>query len=105
MRGGSTVGESRGPDTLLRGTVFPDARLLSIEALGKVGVRFVDAVPPSREALLHTDSRVMPSRVSHSSNDLDDINATLGSFCMVINFETSGLAPDKKHQASLGART
>ena len=68
-----------------------------------VCLRFVDVVPPSfhpREGIgLFVGNAVAPA----TFNDLANINATLGSYFW-LGFITTGLSPDKKRLALLGAQ-
>ena len=66
-------------------------------------VRFVDAVPPSDSRLSGFGLCVGNAVAPAIFNGLAGINATLAS-CYWLGFTTSGLSPDKKRLALLGAQ-
>jgi hypothetical protein len=72
-------------------------------APGAVCVRFNRAVSPSIGLQVSLRVRVVDAVPSAVFNGLANTTATLGSFYW-LGFETSGLSPDKKRLAWLGAQ-
>jgi hypothetical protein len=90
--------------TLLRGCIILQAGANRPVACVIPCVRFNRAVSPSRRSAMRLPGICLFVRFSpHIFNGLANTTATLGSFYW-LGFETSGLTPDKKRLAWLGAQ-